>query len=254
MPEFAGKTVWVLGGSGGLGGEIARAFLSEGATVFLSGRNQERLRAEAGAYADRGQAVVMPIEVTKQSEVDSAASNIMSRTGRIDILINSTSISRFADFLALDDAAWRDIFEAKLFAYVRTMRAVLPHMLARKSGAIVNVSGNSGKFPKFPAHIAGASGNAAVNVVTKAVADLYFSKGIRINSIAPGPILSPRMELLSRSESVARESSSEPDAREQIVGKPQDVANAALFLCSERSRHVNGIVLTVDGGITPTVG
>jgi NAD(P)-dependent dehydrogenase (short-subunit alcohol dehydrogenase family) len=129
-------------------------------------------------------------------------------------------------------------------------------MLRHQRGVIVNVSGNGGKFPNFPSHIAGSSGNAAVNLMTKAVGDLYASKGIRANCIAPGAIRSPRLQSITKADdALEQRSPGKPstEVRARPPGDPIDIANAALFLASDSARHINGIVLTVDGGATPTV-
>ncbi len=257
MREFDGKVVWVVGASGGLGSAIARGFLTAGATVFLSGRDRSKLQAAiAGDLQDR--AVALPMDITQQSSVESAGAELIARARRLDVLVNTTSVSVFGDFLKLSDEQWRQIYEAKLFAYARTMRVAIPHMLDQGGGAIVNVSGSGGKYPNSPSHIAGCSGNAAVNLTTKAVADLYAAQNIRANCIAPGPIETPRLRSLSTANADTRAAAT-GGGRLQVArdwdkpGKPEDIADAALFLASARSRHINGIVLTVDGGATPTV-
>ncbi|MFO1081102.1 MAG: SDR family oxidoreductase [Reyranellaceae bacterium] len=244
-PRFKGKVAWIVGASGGLGGAIGEAFLAAGATAVLSGRNVEALRRVAGASR---RATVLPLDLGDAGQVDAVAQTLVARHGRIDILVNSTSVSTFGDFLTLRDEDWRQIYEAKLFAYARTMRAALPHMIARRSGAIVNISGSGGKYPAHPSHIAGCSGNAAVNLATKAVADLYFDQGIRANCVAPGPIQSKRLAGLAVADAaVGAAKVARPP------GLPGDVADAVLFLASDQARHINGTVLTVDGGATPTV-
>ena len=256
--EFANKVVWVVGASGGLGSAIAQGFLRAGANVGLSGRNAQKLQAVIDGHSDAGNALLLPIDITDPAEVDAAAARLVERFGAIDVLVNSTAVSTFGDFLKLDDAAWRQVYEAKLFAYARTMRAAMPHMLRRQRGAIVNVSGNGGKYPHFPSHIAGSSGNAAVNLMTKAVSDLYIAQGIRANCIAPGAIRSPRLDSISDADKALKPVASDKSAADAAAekarrpGEAADIAEAALFLASDRAKHINGIVLTVDGGATPT--
>jgi NAD(P)-dependent dehydrogenase (short-subunit alcohol dehydrogenase family) len=243
--EFEGKSVWVIGASGALGGAVATAFLQRGATVFLSARNEGALKEIAEASPHK--AHILPVDIGSEENVKAAVASIIDRVGRIDVLVNSTSVSTFKDFIELDDAAWRQVFEAKLFAYVRTMRVALPHMRKQKSGVIINVSGTSGKHPAFESHIAGGAGNAAVNLMSKAVANIYGAENIRINCIAPGPIQSARWSSLSSSlNSTGAGEGRSPGTRE-------DIAEAAIFLASERAKHIQGVVLTVDGGMTPTI-
>jgi 3-oxoacyl-[acyl-carrier protein] reductase len=142
--EFTDKVIWVVGASGGLGSATARAFLQAGGKVALSGRSEPKLRSALGS-GDQTRALLLPIDITRESEVKQAATEITARFGRLDVLVNSTSVSTFGDFLQLTDEMWRQVYEAKLFAYARTMRAAIPQMLEQQSGAIVNVSGSGGK-------------------------------------------------------------------------------------------------------------
>lgn len=256
--EFSGRTVWVVGASGGLGSVIAKAFLDAGAQVVLSGRSAEKLKGIASAHAQKTNAVALPLDITDSAAVNAGAARIVDRFGAIDVLVNSTSVSTFGDFLKLDDAAWRAVYEAKLFAYARTMRAAIPHMLRQQRGAIVNISGNGGRYPHFPSHIAGSSGNAAVDLMTKAVSDLYVDQGLRANCVAPGAIRSPRLDSISGADEAFKKAANGKVAadvfeKQRRTGAPGDIAQATLFLASDRAKHINGIVLTVDGGATPTV-
>jgi NAD(P)-dependent dehydrogenase (short-subunit alcohol dehydrogenase family) len=255
--DFVDKVIWVVGASGGLGSAAARGFLQAGGKVALSGRSEPKLRKAVNG-GDQSRALLLPIDITRESEVKQAATEIVARFGRLDVLVNSTSVSTFGDFLQLTDEMWRQVYEAKLFAYARTMRAAIPLMLEQQSGAIVNVSGSGGKYPNFPSHIAGSSGNAAVNLATKAVGDLYASQGIRANCVAPGPIKSPRLDSIAvANESLklrapGQWSAGAGGAQARPPGEARDIAEAILYLASDRAKHVNGIVLTVDGGATPT--
>lgn len=255
--EFAGKVVWIVGASGGLGSAIAKGFLTAGAQVALSGRSIDKLKSVSAGHAKGANALPLPLDITDSTAVNAAASRIVERFGAIDVLVNSTAVSTFGDFLKLDDAAWREVYEAKLFAYARTMRAAMPQMLRQQRGAIVNVSGNGGKYPHFPSHIAGSSGNAAVNLMTKAVSDLYIDQGIRANCLAPGAIRSPRLDSISGADETLKQGAvgtlaTDAFEKPRRTGDPGDIAQAALFLASDRAKHINGIVLTVDGGATPT--
>jgi NAD(P)-dependent dehydrogenase (short-subunit alcohol dehydrogenase family) len=256
--EFPGKSVWVVGASGGLGSAIAQAFLHAGASVALSGRSADKLKNVVAGHPEAGKALLLPIDITSPAEVDDAAAKIVKQFGTIDVLVNSTAVATFGNFLELDDAAWREVYEAKLFAYARTMRAVLPHMLQQQRGAIVNVSGNGGKYPHFSSHIVGSSGNAAVNLMTKAVSDLYVGHGIRVNCVAPGAIRSPRLESISSADEAIKSDAGGGSSAAAVLekkwrpGEAADIADATLFLASDRAKHINGIVLTVDGGATPT--
>lgn len=165
------------------------------------------------------------------------------------MLINSTASSTFGEFLDLMDDDWERTFQNKLMVYVRSMRAVLPTMIKAGGGVIINISGKAGKLPS-PAHLPGGCMNAAVNLLTKGISDRYKDQGIRANTIAPGPIASDRFDAL------AEKLVSSPSANPLFMstkGTPEDVAQAVLWLVGPYARHLNGIVLPLDGGATPTV-
>lgn len=247
-----GRVVWVIGASGAIGQAIAKVLAAAGADVVVSARSADKLAAVAGEIlAAGGHAHVRRLDLRSRADVDAAAREIAARSGRIDALVNSTSLSIFGDFLELSDEQWHDVLDAKLMGYVRSMRAVLPFMVAQGGGSIVNISGRGGRQPT-PAHLPGGSANAAVNLVTKGLADTYFKHGIRINTVAPGPIQSDRFEKI-RASNERVSGGAPPRAGLDRMGRPEDVAEAVLWLLSDASRHSTGIVIPVDGGGTATV-
>ena len=246
------RVAWVIGASGAIGSAIAKALAAAGAQVVASARSVAKLDTLAAEIsAAGGRAHARKLDVCSRDEVDALANDIAKRFGRIDALVNSTSLSIFGDFLELSDDQWRQVLDAKLLGYVRTMRAVLPHMVKQGGGAIVNISGRGGRQPT-PAHLPGGSANAGVNLLSKGLADAYYKHGIRVNTVAPGPIKSERFEMVRASNE--RLSAGAP-ARVQLdrIGRPEDVAEAVLWLLSDQARHVTGIVVPVDGGGTAAV-
>ena len=255
--DFTGRIAWVTGAGGALGAAVARTLAAEGAIVCLSGRKPESLEAVAAEIrrdaGDRAQ--VVPADVASRADVDRAAAAILARHGRVDILVNSTALPIFGAFLDLADEEWERVLQAKVMGYVRTMRAVLPSMVAQRFGRIVNVSGRGGRQPT-PAHLPGCAANAAVNLLTKGIADIYGKDNIRVNAVAPGPIETPRLATIAKSnDALAQQGQTggrpanapTPLGR---LGTPQDVANAVAYLVSERSAFVTGTIHAVDGGGT----
>jgi NAD(P)-dependent dehydrogenase (short-subunit alcohol dehydrogenase family) len=248
--KLSGKTAWVLGASGAIGSAIAIMLADLGVRVWLSGRNQVKLQEVCDRIARAGgHATVQVLDATQALAVDNAADVIARKAGRIDILVNSTALPTFGKFTELTDEDWERTFQSKLMVYVRTMRAVLPHMIAAGSGTIVNISGKAGRLPS-PAHLPGGSMNAAINLLTKGIADAYQHQGIRANTIAPGPIASERLNALTAQLATIATANPEFMARK---GEPEDVARAVAWLASPLSEFMNGIVLPVDGGSIPTV-
>lgn len=248
--KLSGKTAWVLGASGAIGSAIATMLADLGVRVWLSGRNQVKLQEVCDRIARAGgHATVQVLDATQALAVDNAADVIARKAGRIDILVNSTALPTFGKFTELTDEDWERTFQSKLMVYVRTMRAVLPHMIAAGSGTIVNISGKAGRLPS-PAHLPGGSMNAAINLLTKGIADAYQHQGIRANTIAPGPIASERLNALTAQLATIATANPEFMARK---GEPEDVARAVAWLASPLSEFMNGIVLPLDGGSIPTV-
>ena len=248
--KLSGKTAWVLGASGAIGSAIATMLADLGVRVWLSGRNRVKLQEVCDRIARAGgHATVQVLDATQALAVDNAAGVIVREAGRIDILVNSTALPTFGKFTELTDEDWERTFQSKLMVYVRTMRAVLPHMIAAGSGTIVNISGKAGRLPS-PAHLPGGSMNAAINLLTKGIADAYQHQGIRANTIAPGPIASERLNALTAQLATIATANPEFMARK---GEPEDVARAVAWLASPLSEFMNGIVLPLDGGSIPTV-
>lgn len=248
--KLSEKTAWVLGASGAIGSAIAIMLADLGVRVWLSGRNEVKLQEVCDRIARAGgHATVQVLDATQALAVDNAADVIARKAGRIDILVNSTALPTFGKFTELTDEDWERTFQSKLMVYVRTMRAVLPHMIAAGSGTIVNISGKAGRLPS-PAHLPGGSMNAAINLLTKGIADAYQHQGIRANTIAPGPIASERLNALTAQLATIATANPEFMARK---GEPEDVARAVAWLASPLSEFMNGIVLPVDGGSIPTI-
>ena len=244
------RIVWIVGASGAIGAEIARHVAGAGAIAIVSARSEGRLRELASEIKTAGgRAEVVPCNIRSRHSVDAAAKQIIDAHGRIDGLVNSTSVSDFGPFLEIDDAVWLEVLDTKLMGYVRTMRAALPAMSAQGGGAIVNISGRGGRQPTAT-HIPCGCASAAINLMDKGLADAFAPHGVRVNTISPGPIESDRLRELMQSAGAMSDRSVQSYAK---PGTPQDVAQAALWLLSDLSRHVTGVILPVDGGATFTV-
>lgn len=241
--DFKGRTAWVVGASGALGEAIARALADRGATVVLSGRRADALDTVA-ASLPVGLGLARTADASSDDSVRDTAAGILAELGRIDFLVNSTTVPTFGEFQELTDADWLRVINAKQLAYVRTQRAVLPHMVERRFGRIVNISGRGGRHPSR-VHLPGGAANAAVEHLTKGLAKIHASHNIRVNAVSPGPIRSPRM--------AAMRNAGVPGAAGPVLGTglPEDVAAAVLFLLSEQARFITGTVLKVEGGGPP---
>jgi len=257
---LSNKTAWVTGAGGAIGTEICRRFAEHGAQIVLSGRNETTLRELAEALPDSANPMVMVLDITDREAVDNAAADIIKAFGTLDIVVNSTTCPIFANFLDLTDEDWMAVLDAKALGYMRSSRAVLPHMQKNGAGVIVNISGRGGHQPNSPAHLAGSCANAAVNTLTKGLANIYGPDGIRINAIAPGPVRTPRYDAIAAANKAISGKANNPERSGAAASNPLgemsevgDIADAALYLASDMSRFVTGVVLQVDGGGTASL-
>ncbi len=255
-----GKTAWITGAAGAIGEDICHVFAREGARIVLSGRNEETLSKVANDLPDSAEPLVLVLDVTGRTAVDEAAKQAIAHFGRVDILVNSTTCPIFGKFHDLSDEDWMAIINAKAFGYMRTSRAILPHMEEKGSGVIVNISGRGGHQPNSPSHMAGSCANGAVNTLTKGLANIYGPRGIRVNAIAPGPVRTPRYDMIAAANKAIADTNAAPERSGASVASPlgemsevRDISDATLYLASEMSRFVTGIILQTDGGGTSSL-
>jgi len=257
-PNLDGKVAWVTGASGAIGRAIAVALAEQGAQTVLTSRGEASLMRIAGDIAKAGgrPPSIEPADVTRRDHVEAVAARIVAAFDRIDILVNSTTVPIFGDFLTLTDEEWERVIQTKYLGYVRTLRAVLPHMVRQREGRIVNISGGGGKTPS-PEHLPGGGVNAAVNHLTKGLATIYAPHNVRINAVAPGPIASERLARIAqvRGQNPQLAETARPVAATPMgrPGDPREVADAVLYLVSDRSTFITGVLLPVDGGRMPTI-
>ncbi len=201
--------------------------------------------AAAVAYARAGADVTSTDEVTRAVEVG------IARFGHLDILHNNVGIAPAGSPLELDDGAFQQLMDINVGSVHRTVRAVLPHFLSRRAGAIVNVSSLAAIRWTGYSYFSYYASKAAVNQATVAIALQYADQGIRANVIMPGVIDTPLVYKQIASQYSSTEEMKQ--ARSQAVpmrrtGSPWDIAGAAVFLASEEAGFITGVCLPVDGG------
>ncbi len=238
------KIVWVTGATGAIGKEIAAVFTSEGAKVILSARTDADLSILKENTEKNGNTVVtLPVDVTQPKAVEKVANQIVETFGRIDILATTVAVPAFGPFNEIDSDVFRSALEVKYLGYINCFQAALPHMLKCESGTIIAITGTGGKQP-INIHLPGGSVNAALNLVLKGLANEYGKAGIRVNAVSPGPIMSERQQQMIDA-GMGNPAKGIPLGR---LGEAREVADAVVFLASERAKYITGQVLSIDGG------
>ena len=242
--ELHEKVAWITGATGAIGREIALAFAREGVKVAISARSEAALGKLASKIAETGgTALPITVDVTDAAAVGDAAEKVISQMGGINILATAVAVPAFGAFLEIGGDTFRKALEVKYLGYINCFQAVLPHMAERQSGAIVAITGTGGKQP-IDIHLPGGSVNAALNLVLKGIANEYGPKKIRANAASPGPIMSERQQQMIDA-GMGNPAKGVPLGR---LGKAEEVADAVVFLASERAAYITGQVLSLDGG------
>lgn len=241
---LAGKVSLVTGASRGIGRAVANALARQGATVVLGARDVGRLaEAVAEIVGKGGVAHPLKLDVTDPAQVEAGVASVLSAHGRIDHLVNNAGITRDNLLLRMKPEEWNEVISTNLTSVFRMSQAVLRPMLKERSGRIVNMTsvvgltGNAGQT-NYAASKAGIVG------LTKAIAREVASRGITVNAVAPGYISTDMTASLPEKSKEALLAAI-PLGR---VGRPEDVAEAILFLVSEGAAYITGQVLSVDGG------
>jgi 3-oxoacyl-[acyl-carrier protein] reductase len=242
MQRFTGKVALITGGARGIGRATAEAFAAEGARVIVADVAADA--AEATARALGGGAVGLAVDVGDPASVKQLVATALSRTERIDVLINNAGITRDASLVKLSDEAWDSVIAVNLSGTFYMTREVAPHMVARGSGAIVNASSVVGVYGNFGQtnYVATKSG---VIGMTRVWARELGRKGIRVNAIAPG-FIATDMTAKMPEDVLDGMKKKTPLGR---LGAAEDVAKAYVFLASDEASFINGQVLGVDGGL-----
>jgi NAD(P)-dependent dehydrogenase (short-subunit alcohol dehydrogenase family) len=256
--DFGGKIVVVSGGSRGIGRAIGMAFAREGAQVVLAASSAPNLDAAAKLMAGLG--APPPLTVAEDLRTLAGCERVHARVakefGRCDILVNSAGATRAGAFLAQPDEQWLDGFALKFFGCMRLCRLFWP-MLKAAQGCVINIVGGAARTPDADFLVGGAV-NAAMANFTKGLSGLGKRDGVNVNAILPGLTETDRVLQLFEQRAAANNMTVE-ETRRQVVakegvrrlGKPEEVAELALFLASEGARHIQGTAIAIDGGGTP---
>jgi NAD(P)-dependent dehydrogenase (short-subunit alcohol dehydrogenase family) len=250
--RLEGKVAIVTGGSRGIGEAIARAFASEGASVVIASRKPDGVEAIASSIRDGGgRALGVACHTGKPDEIDALVARAVSELGKVDVLVNNAATNPyFGPMMNVDWGIWDKTFEVNVKGYFAAARAVARHLMERGAkGSIVNVTSVLGDIAAPLQGVYGMT-KAAVISMTRTLSVELGPQGIRFNAIAPGLIDTRFSAALTANDDIRTMVLDRTSLKR--VGKPEDVAGAAVYLASDESSYVNGTVLTVDGGWTAT--
>ncbi|WP_289297401.1 short-chain dehydrogenase/reductase [uncultured Reyranella sp.] len=249
--KLAGKTVLVTGGSRGIGFACAMGFAAEGCTVHIASRSKESLEAAREKIRARHN---VPVEIHPAdfSNGDTAR-RVVEAVGHADILVNNAGAIPQGDIFGMTEPKWREAWDLKVFGYINATRAMLEKMYARKAGVVVNVIGLAGESFNYD-YVAGTMGNAGIMAFTRAVGSKSVDHGVRVVGINPPATRTDRM--LTRLREQAEKKFGDPERWAELTrhmpfgraAEPDEVADLAVFLASERASYISGVVMTLDGG------
>jgi len=239
-----GQTALVTGAGAGIGRGIAELFAGAGASVVVSDLKRETADAVASDIVKNGgQAIGLACNVTQEADLEMAVKTAVDRFGGLTILVNNAGGGGPKPFdMPMEDFRWA--YELNVFAPFRLTQIAVPHMESAGSGAVLNISSMSAENKNQRMASYGSS-KAAISHLTRNIAFDLGPKGIRVNAIAPGAI---RTDALAKVLTPAVEATMLKHTPLKRLGEPEDIAQAALFLCSPAAAWISGQILTVSGG------
>lgn len=247
-----GRRALVTGASQGIGRAIAESFAREGCDLHLAARGAEALEREAAAIRAR-HGVRVDVHATDLARRGAPAA-LAEACGDADIVVNNAGNTPRGDILSVDEQAWRDGWELKIFGYIAMMRAVYGRMCERGSGVIVNVTGIGADKLEY-AYAAGGSGNAAIATLTRSVGSVSMEFGVRVMGVSPGWVETEKAKrsLRRRAATELGDESRWPElARDWPRGRliqPSEIADVVVFVASARASAMSGQIVTVDAGM-----
>jgi NAD(P)-dependent dehydrogenase (short-subunit alcohol dehydrogenase family) len=234
----------VTGGGSGLGYAITEKFIAAGIHTVIVGRDEQKLSNAKEKLGELCYPVVC--DVSDLESIPGLVKDIIKRFGQVDILVNNAGINMKKEFAEVTDEEFQKVITTNLCSVFAISREVVKQMLMQKSGSIINISSMAAQYG-LPKVIAYSASKTAIDGMTRAMAVELSPKGIRINAIAPGFIVTAMTDAALNAD---------PERKEKVfgrtpmgyMGQPSDIGDAALFLTSDAAKYITGVILPVDGG------
>ena len=238
------KVAIVTGGGSGIGYAIAEKFVYDGMETIIVGRDETKLKNAKDQLGER--CYPIPCDVSDLKSIPGLIENIIKKFGQIDVLVNNAGINMKKEFTEVTDEDFQKIITTNLCSVFAISREVVKQMLLQKSGSIIHISSMAAQYG-LPKVIAYSASKTAIDGMTRAMAVELSPKGIRVNAIAPGFIVTAMTDTALNAD---------PERKEKVfgrtpmgyMGQPGDIGDAALFLAGDASKYITGVVLPVDGG------
>ncbi len=256
--DLQGKTVIVTGGGSNIGRAISLAFAREGSNVVISDWDERQAEKTANEIKALGaKAMAVKTDISKSDEVEAMVRKVLAEFGKIDILVNNVGGNVDQLFMEEPREKWQKTMDMNLWGMINCTRAVLDNMVERKSGTVVSIGSDAARVGEFREGIYSGC-KAAVIALTKTLAKELGRLGIRLNVVCPGLTPAKFEEIGEKSHWQEQIANFTPEVREKAakvyplrkLGKPEDTANAVVFLASDRAGHITGQTLSVSGGYT----
>jgi len=255
MARLDGKVCVITGAGSGIGQASARLFAREGARVVVSDIDLDAARETVeGIRQAGGQAAAEQVDVTDQAQTEALAARVVKQFDRVDVLFNNAGIGGVGDVLETEPELFDRVMRVNVRGVYLMSRAIAPQMIKQRSGSIINMSSCIADIG-LARRVSYAASKGAVLSMTKSMQVDLAQHGIRVNALLPGTILTPFVERYLKESYADPEEGLAAIRKRQLtndLGRPEDVANAALYLASDESRFVMASGLVVDGGVSGT--